>query len=98
MCRLQVTNFENAATTLALFTTYSATPSTAQQTAIDNVGSTLTTLTDGVGTLATKLTDVDNIYNSLEILQQLQYDAINADEQSSTSSPTIKTLVADLGT
>ncbi|KAL0048626.1 hypothetical protein WJX82_007262 [Trebouxia sp. C0006] len=39
--KLQVTNFENATTTLALFTTYSATPSTAQQTAIDNAGSTL---------------------------------------------------------
>ncbi|DBA78043.1 TPA: hypothetical protein ACH3X2_008019 [Trebouxia sp. C0005] len=95
---LQVTNFENAATTLTTsYSTYSTPLSTAQQTAIDDVGSTLTTLTDGIGTLATKLADVDNIYNSLQILQQLQYDAINADE-SSSSNPTIKTLVADLGT
>jgi len=97
LCRLQVTNFENAATTLATFSTYVLPLSAAQQTAINNVGSTLTTLTDGIGTLATKLTDVNNIYNSLQILQQLQYDAINNDEQS-TSNPTIKTLVADLGT
>ena len=69
-----------------------------QQTAINNLGSTLTLLTDSGGNLDTKLTNVDNIVTSLGYLQQLQYDANNLHTQASTTTPSMAALAADLTT
>ena len=68
-----------------------------QQTAINNMGSTLTLLTDSGGNLDTKLTNVDNIVTSLGYLQQLQYDAKNLHTKASTT-PSMAALAADLTT
>ncbi len=82
--------------------TYPAIPSTAttETTAISTCGAALIALADSAGTLATKLSELTNIYNGLAYLETLQYDANHTIVSSASSlasgTPTMLALYNNL--